>query len=66
MEQLSSEYSLGSWISETAVLDLLNGAKSTGVLWSCVPNKSFCWVGSACQEEEIITSMPNTFPEKTF
>lgn len=48
------------------MLDLLDEAKSTGVLWSCVPNKRFFWVGSACQEKEIITSMPKTLPGKTF
>lgn len=61
---LSTDWVAGS-VRLIVVLDLLDGAKNTGVLWSRVPSKSFCWVGSACQEKEMTTSMPKTFPGKT-
>lgn len=68
MEQLFYHLST-AWVAGSVrlivVLDLLDGAKTTGVLWSRVPNKSSCWVGSTCQEKEMITSMPKTFPGKT-
>lgn len=66
MEQLFYHLST-AWVAASVrlivVLDLLDGAKTTGVLWSRVPNKSR--VGSTCQEKEMITSMPKTFPGKT-
>lgn len=44
------------------VLDLLDGAKRAGVLWSCGPNEFL--LGRESSSRKSITRMPKPFPGK--
>jgi len=64
-DQPSSHLGAAGPVRLIVVLDLMDGAKRAGVLWSCGPNKSFCWVERDHQEKVSITSVPKPIHGRT-